>query len=218
VPGFFFFFFFFLLFYVGTKKKNNILYDSKKKKLCTRAPPIPGAPFIPLFPPRCLFYFIFSNANRFPNPLAVDEVIALGYRENVSPGNIRTYLAMESAAEQKEIADRKEKERVAAKTMKERAASLDKSRAAAARLGAGPGSATGFGSDTRGAQGSVRGKEKKKKKKKKDKRTAKKKKKTQALSSLGRFSQFLTPPTTTYPIAIPMMCFIFLYLPFQWRR
>ncbi|OQR68915.1 coatomer subunit delta-like [Tropilaelaps mercedesae] len=71
--------------------------------------------------------------------LAFDELVAMGYRENVTFAQIRTFVEMDSQEEKAAIAARLNQEREAKQKMKEKAKELQKQRAEAARKGT-PGS------------------------------------------------------------------------------
>lgn len=98
-----------------TTKNSNILEDLKTLRLFTKVVPeyCPAQPITDEDVTDCAFDLIF----------AFDEIVALGYRENVSLNEIRTYIEMESHAENvakmvrrnkenevKELRKRKEKE------------------------------------------------------------------------------------------------------------
>ncbi|XP_022648612.1 coatomer subunit delta-like [Varroa destructor] len=67
--------------------------------------------------------------------LAFDELVAMGYRENVTLAQIRTFVEMDSQEEKAAIAARLSQEREAKQKMKEKAKELQKQRAEAARKG-----------------------------------------------------------------------------------
>lgn len=74
-----------------TTKNSNILEDLKTLRLFARVVPeyCPASPITAEDVTKCAFDLIF----------AFDEIVALGYRENVSLNEIRTYIEMESHAE-----------------------------------------------------------------------------------------------------------------------
>ncbi|OQR70396.1 coatomer subunit delta-like [Tropilaelaps mercedesae] len=65
--------------------------------------------------------------------LAFDELVAMGYRENVTFAQIRTFVEMDSQEEKAAIAARLNQEREAKQKIKENAKELQKQRAEAAR-------------------------------------------------------------------------------------
>lgn len=78
--------------------------------------------------------------------LAFDELVAMGYRENVTLAQIRTFVEMDSQEEKAAVAARLSQEREAKQKMKEKAKELQKQRAEAARKGT-------LGSMNRGGMG-----------------------------------------------------------------
>ena len=87
-------------------------------------------------------------------------MISLGYRETVSLHQVRTFMLMESAQEQRQKELEKEQMRAAKLKMQEKAQELDRQRAVAVKAGAaaaGFGPSGGFGSNTVGAGGASGG-------------------------------------------------------------
>eukprot|EP00163_Fabomonas_tropica_P034214 TRINITY_DN9375_c0_g1_i2.p1 TRINITY_DN9375_c0_g1~~TRINITY_DN9375_c0_g1_i2.p1 ORF type:complete len:519 (+),score=169.08 TRINITY_DN9375_c0_g1_i2:398-1954(+) len=87
--------------------------------------------------------------NAFELVFAFDEVIALGYRENVSLHQIRTYLEMESVEEQRQEELKKEQMKIAQQMANKKAKELDLKRAQQTAKAA----IQGFGSNTTGPGG-----------------------------------------------------------------
>ncbi|KAJ8325275.1 hypothetical protein BDV3_007177 [Batrachochytrium dendrobatidis] len=88
--------------------------------------------------------------------LVFDEVISLGYRENINLGQIRTISAMESHEERVQAEIEKNKEKEAAEELKRKAKMMDTQRRDAAKKGYG-GSSGGFGGFGSGKRGSGMG-------------------------------------------------------------
>ncbi|XP_023238630.1 coatomer subunit delta-like [Centruroides sculpturatus] len=85
--------------------------------------------------------------NSFNLIFAFDEIVALGYRENVNLAQIRTFVEMDSHEEKVYQAIRQTQEREAKQKMKEKARELQRARQDAAKKGRTPGFGSGgFGS------------------------------------------------------------------------
>ena len=101
-----------------TTKTSNILEDLETLRLFAKV--------IPEYC-RCLTeYEVCENA--FQLISAFDEVIALGYRENVNLSQIRTFTQMDSLEEREFIRQRKEREAEARRKMKEKAKEIGRDR------------------------------------------------------------------------------------------
>ncbi|CAG2256121.1 ARCN1 [Mytilus edulis] len=87
---------------------------------------------------------------------AFDEIVALGYRENVNLAQIRTFTEMDSHEEKVAISVRETQEREAKEAMKKRAKELQQERKEAGRSGKGIGYAGGFGSSSYSSSSSSR--------------------------------------------------------------
>lgn len=79
---------------------------------------------------------------------AFDEIVALGYRENVNLAQIKTFTEMDSHEEKVAISVRETQEREAKEAMKKRAKELQQERREAGRTGKGIGFGGGFGSSS----------------------------------------------------------------------
>lgn len=126
-----------------TTKASNILEDLETLRLFSR-----------VVPEYCRV--LDDNEileNSFQLIFAFDEIVALGYRENVNLANIRTFIEMDSHEERVINAVRKTQELEAKEQMKRKAKELQ-----AARVSAGKGRSLlgGFGSGS-GSQGSSTG-------------------------------------------------------------
>ncbi|KAF5402652.1 Coatomer subunit delta [Paragonimus heterotremus] len=131
-----------------TTKASNILEDLETLRLFARV--------IPEYACGTDEADILNNA--FQIIFAFDEIVALGYREDVNFSQIRTYTEMDSHEERVFRAVQESKEREAKELMKQRARDLQLARQEAAKRGtagsglnslkAFKGTSTGFGSDT----------------------------------------------------------------------
>lgn len=88
----------------------------------------------------------------FPLIFAFDEIVALGYRENVNLAQIRTFTEMDSHEEKVFQAVRLTQEKEARDHMKRKAKELQRQRQEAAKYGRKPASMGGFGSDSTGGR------------------------------------------------------------------
>ncbi|KAF7255572.1 hypothetical protein EG68_07669 [Paragonimus skrjabini miyazakii] len=131
-----------------TTKASNILEDLETLRLFARV--------IPEYACGTDEADVLNNA--FQIIFAFDEIVALGYREDVNFSQIRTYTEMDSHEERVFRAVQESKEREAKELMKQRARDLQLARQEAAKRGtagsglnslkAFKGTSTGFGSDT----------------------------------------------------------------------
>ncbi|TPP60794.1 Coatomer subunit delta [Fasciola gigantica] len=131
-----------------TTKASNILEDLETLRLFARV--------IPEYACGTDEADVLNNA--FQLIFAFDEIVALGYREDVNISQIRTFTEMDSHEERVFRAVQESKEREAKDFMKQRARDLQLARQEAAKRGAGSSvgsgarsfraSMSGFGSDT----------------------------------------------------------------------
>ncbi|XP_054717160.1 coatomer subunit delta-like [Uloborus diversus] len=117
-----------------TTKASNILEDLETLRLFTRV--------IPDYCKSMEESDIINNA--FNLIFAFDEIVALGYRENVNLAQIRTFVEMDSHEEKVYQAVRQTQEKEAKQKMKEKARELTKARQEASKKGRSP----GFGSSS----------------------------------------------------------------------
>lgn len=118
-----------------TTKASNILEDLETLRLFSRV--------IPEYCKVMEESEVVENA--FPLIFAFDEIVALGYRENVNLAQIRTFTEMDSHEEKVFRAVRQTQEREAKEEMKKKAKELTAARTAATRGKGGRGALTGFG-------------------------------------------------------------------------
>ncbi|KAJ3042483.1 Coatomer subunit delta [Rhizophlyctis rosea] len=85
--------------------------------------------------------------------MVFDEIISLGFRENVGLAQIRTIMEMESHEERVQAEIQKNKEKEAKMALKEKAKQMDRDRRMAAKGGYSGSSSTGFGSASSGGYG-----------------------------------------------------------------
>ncbi|CAF3071782.1 unnamed protein product [Rotaria sp. Silwood2] len=123
-----------------TTKASNILEDLETLRLFSRV--------IPEYCKTVDEKEVFEHA--FELLSAFDEIVALGYKENVNLAQIRTYTEMDSHDERVHDAMRQCQEREAKDRMKQRAKELDVQRRAQQRAGGSKsyGSSTGISSNT----------------------------------------------------------------------
>ncbi|XP_014664925.1 PREDICTED: coatomer subunit delta-like [Priapulus caudatus] len=124
-----------------TTKASNILEDLETLRLFSR-----------VIPEYCRVMEeseIIDNA--FQLIFAFDEIVALGYRENVNLAQIRTFTEMDSHEEKVFQAVRQTQEREAKENMRKKAKELQQKRTDAARRGVTPGFGGGFGSSSVGS-------------------------------------------------------------------
>lgn len=119
-----------------TTKASNILEDLETLRLFARV--------IPEYCKVVEESEILSQA--FPLIFAFDEIIALGYRENVNLAQIRTFTEMDSHEEKVFQAIRQTQEREAKENMKRKAKELQRQRQDAVKYGRNPSSYSGMGS------------------------------------------------------------------------
>lgn len=132
-----------------TTKSSNILEDLETLRM-----------FAKVIPDYCYTMTEHEVAkNSFALIFAFDEIVALGYRENVNIAQIRTFVEMDSHTENVHKMVQKNKEREARDFSKRKAKELSrlaKEKAMTGRAGGGGGGGSsggysgGFGSDTRG--------------------------------------------------------------------
>lgn len=115
-----------------TTKASNILEDLETLRLFTRV--------IPEYCKAMDEQDIVNNS--FNLIFAFDEIVALGYRENVNLAQIRTFVEMDSHEEKVYQAVRQTQEKEAKQKMKEKARELQRARQEATKKGRSP----GFGS------------------------------------------------------------------------
>lgn len=127
-----------------TTKASNILEDLETLRLFSRV--------IPEYCKVMEESEVVENA--FSLIFAFDEIVALGYRENVNLAQIRTFTEMDSHEEKVFRAVRQTQEREAKEEMKKKAKELAEARNAALKGKAGIGKLTGFGGFGGGSQGS----------------------------------------------------------------
>ncbi|GBM02437.1 Coatomer subunit delta [Araneus ventricosus] len=119
-----------------TTKASNILEDLETLRLFTR-----------VIPEYCKFMDeqdIVTNS--FNLIFAFDEIVALGYRENVNMAQIRTFVEMDSHEEKVYQAVRQTQEKEAKLKSKEKARELTRARQEAMKKGRSPGFGSGSGS------------------------------------------------------------------------
>ena len=125
-----------------TTKQSNILEDLETLRLFSRV--------INEYCPKITDESVVANA--FNLIFAFDEVVALGYRENVNLNQIKTFTEMDSQDEKVYMAVRKNQEREAKEVMMKRAKELDVQRREQQRGGRGSAflasAAQGFGSSS----------------------------------------------------------------------
>lgn len=120
-----------------TTKASNILEDLETLRLFSRV--------IPEYCKNMDEQDIINNS--FNLIFAFDEIVALGYRENVNLAQIRTFVEMDSHEEKVYQAVRQTQEKEAKQKMKEKARELQKARQEASKKGRTPGfGSSGFGS------------------------------------------------------------------------
>lgn len=123
-----------------TTKASNILEDLETLRLFAR-----------LIPEYCKTMEEAEIVNQaFPLIFAFDEVVALGYRENVNLAQIKTFTEMDSHEEKVFQAVRQNQEREAMENAKRKAKELQKQRTDAIKSGRNPASVGGFGSASSG--------------------------------------------------------------------
>ncbi|XP_076325619.1 coatomer subunit delta isoform X1 [Tachypleus tridentatus] len=124
-----------------TTRTSNILEDLETLRLFSRV--------IPEYCKNMDEEDIIDNS--FNLIFAFDEIVALGYRENVNLAQIRTFVEMDSHEEKVYQAVRQTQEREAKQKMKEKARELQRARQEAAKKGRTPGFGSGgFGSGNMG--------------------------------------------------------------------
>lgn len=122
-----------------TTKASNILEDLETLRLFARV--------IPEYCRNLEESDIVDQA--FPLIFAFDEIVALGYRENVNLAQIRTFTEMDSHEEKVFLAVKQTQEKEAADLMKRKAKELARQRQEAQRTGRAPGlGGGGFGSSS----------------------------------------------------------------------
>jgi coatomer subunit delta len=120
-----------------TTKASNILEDLETLRLFARV--------IPEYSRGTQESDVINNT--FEIMFAFDEIVALGYRENVNLAQIRTFTEMDSHEEREAKARRDAQEREAKENMKRKAKELTQQRREAAKRGGVPRSGySGFGS------------------------------------------------------------------------
>ncbi|XP_042908362.1 coatomer subunit delta isoform X2 [Parasteatoda tepidariorum] len=111
-----------------TTKASNILEDLETLRLFTR-----------VIPEYCKFMDETDVVNNAYNLIfAFDEIVALGYRENVNLAQIRTFVEMDSHEEKVFQAVRQTQEKEAKQKMKEKARELQKAKQEAMKKGRNP--------------------------------------------------------------------------------
>lgn len=122
-----------------TTKASNILEDLETLRLFSR-----------VIPEYCRAMEESEVVEKsFQLIFAFDEIVALGYRENVNLAQIRTFTEMDSHEEKVFQAVRETQEREAREEMKRKAKELQAARLAAAKGKAPRSSMTGFGGNTK---------------------------------------------------------------------
>lgn len=121
-----------------TTKASNILEDLETLRLFARV--------IPEYCRNLEESDIVDQA--FPLIFAFDEIVALGYRENVNLAQIRTFTEMESHEEQVFKSVRETQEKEAKEHMRKKAKELQQQRREAAKGGRGSGFGGGFSSSS----------------------------------------------------------------------
>ncbi|GFS93762.1 coatomer subunit delta [Nephila pilipes] len=120
-----------------TTKASNILEDLETLRLFTR-----------VIPEYCKFMDEQDIVNNSFNLIfAFDEIVALGYRENVNLAQIRTFVEMDSHEEKVYQAVRQTQEKEAKQKMKEKARELTRAKQEALKKGRSPGFGSGSGSN-----------------------------------------------------------------------
>eukprot|EP00058_Branchiostoma_floridae_P025174 XP_002610664.1 hypothetical protein BRAFLDRAFT_260557 [Branchiostoma floridae] len=129
-----------------TTKNSNILEDLETLRLFSR-----------VIPEYCKVMEESEIVDQsFPLIFAFDEIVALGYRENVNLAQIRTFTEMDSHEEKVFKAVRESQEREAIQEMKKKAKELQAARREAERTGKkNPGFGGGFGGGSRSSGESV---------------------------------------------------------------
>lgn len=90
------------------------------------------------------------SENAFNLIFAFDEIVALGYRESVNLGQIKTFVEMDSHEEKVYLAVRQTQEREAKQKMREKAKELQRQRLEASKRGVSLGRGSGSSSSSFG--------------------------------------------------------------------
>lgn len=128
-----------------TTKASNILEDLETLRL-----------FAKVIPEYCKTVEESEIVDQaFPLIFAFDEIVALGYRENVNLAQIRTFTEMDSHDEKVYQAIRQTQEREAKENMKRKAKELHKQRQDAVKYGRNPSGYSGISSGSSGGRQDV---------------------------------------------------------------